>query len=158
MEVTSDGILRLRYTGNRHDPVLSMSLFGRRYETRKSFGLISYSIFEKVWGWFPPTRPVLPRRGKLRAVELKAPSWLSNWSTLENFNATAWVIETRQKISPPVQTCVVRTANATRQLTPTLCKTINDQQNTSECRKDPFCEMHIYTFKTFIIDVDITLD
>ena len=34
MEVTSDGVLRLRYTGNRHDPVLSMSLFGRRYETR----------------------------------------------------------------------------------------------------------------------------
>ena len=32
MEVTSDGVLRLRYTGNRHDPVLSMSLFGRRWE------------------------------------------------------------------------------------------------------------------------------
>lgn len=32
MEVTSDGVLRLRYTGNRHDPVLSMSLFGRRWK------------------------------------------------------------------------------------------------------------------------------
>ena len=74
MEVTSDGVLRLRYTGNRHDPVLSMSLFGRRWKI-VSNSIMSHDhddirldgnpTFAKVRGRFSPTRPVLSWRVKL---------------------------------------------------------------------------------------------
>ena len=50
---------------------------------RNRICFIGYPIFEKVRGRFSQTRSVLSRRGKLRAAEFRASSWLSNWSTLE---------------------------------------------------------------------------